>query len=148
MTIRKAIEGDLDQLAVLFEAYRLFYKMPPDLNAATRFISSRLTLNDSEIFVAEQDQNLAGFVQLYPLFSSTRMKKLWLLNDLFVDPSFRGLGISKLLIEASKKLCIDSNACALMLETARSNTVANALYMATGFERDESHNYYEWTNVH
>ena len=145
MITRKASVADLTQLASLFEAYRLFYKMPPDAVGAEAFIRNRLTQNDSEIFVADADGVLAGFVQLYPLFSSTRMKRLWLLNDLYVDQKFRGHGVSKLLIDASKSLCVETGACALMLETAKSNTIANQLYVATGFELDGSHNYYEWT---
>lgn len=146
MIIRKATIADEQQVANLFEAYRQFYKMPENADGAKDFIRSRLEKNDSEIFVADNKGFLAGFVQLYPLFSSTRMKKLWLLNDLYVDQKFRGHGVSKLLIDASKDLCRNSDACAVILETAKSNTIANQLYLATGFEADQGHNYYEWTN--
>ena len=65
------------------------------------------------------EHQLVGFVQLYPLFSSTRMEKLWLLNDLFVDPDYRGKGISKGLINKAKELVEESDACGMFLETEK-----------------------------
>jgi predicted N-acetyltransferase YhbS len=100
---------------------------------------------ESVIFVAEnQIQELVGFVQLYPLFSSTKMKKLWLLNDLYVAENQRGKGISIALIDACKQHCITTKACGLILETAKTNIIGNNLYPKTGFELDEDHNYYSW----
>lgn len=145
MTIRKGTINDIDELVLLFDDYRVFYEMPSDIESARTFISNRISQNESEIFVAEFENKLVGFVQLYPLFSSTRMKKLWLLNDLFVNPNYRNKGISIALIEEAKKLCINTKACGMMLETAKSNIVGNNLYPKTGFELDKDHNYYEWS---
>ncbi|WP_317045234.1 GNAT family N-acetyltransferase [Formosa algae] len=78
------------------------------------------------------------------MFSSTRMEKLWLLNDLFVNPDYRGLGVSVNLIEEAKKLVIHTKACGMFLETSKSNTVGNNLYPKTGFELNNDSNYYEW----
>ena len=145
MNIRKGTINDLEELVLLFDDYRVFYKMPSDIECARTFLSNRILQNESEILVAEFENKLIGFVQLYPLFSSTRMKKLWLLNDLFVNPKYRNKGISIALIEEAKKLCINTNACGMMLETAKSNIVGNNLYPKTGFELDKDHNYYEWS---
>ena len=142
--VRKALLTDLDQLAVLFDAYRVFYEKTSDISAAREFLKSRLAQGDSEIFVAVDEDKLVGFVQLYPLFSSTRMKRLWLLNDLFVQPGFRGKGVSVVLIDAAKVLCRNSQACGMILETAKSNLIGNHLYPATGFSLDNDHNYYSW----
>jgi GNAT superfamily N-acetyltransferase len=118
-----------------------------DKQKAEEFISERLKLNDSQIFVAEtDDKELVGFVQLYPIFSSTRMQRLWLLNDLFVAKDHRGKGVSKQLIECSKELCKQTNACGLILETAKTNIVGNQLYPKVGFLLDNEHNYYSWDN--
>ncbi|TAG86138.1 MAG: GNAT family N-acetyltransferase [Bacteroidetes bacterium] len=138
---------DIEKLAQLFDDYRIFYEKKSDLKQAEIFLSERIQKKESEIFVVEtDDNNLVGFVQLYPIFSSTKMKKLWLLNDLFVDKQHRGKGISKQLIEISKELCKQTNACGLVLETAKSNEVGNKLYPQTGFVLDSEHNYYSWEN--
>lgn len=147
MKTRRATESDIDQLSRLFDDYRIFYENPADIEKAKKFLLERIQNKESEIFVAENGNNeLVGFVQLYPLFSSTRMRRLWLLNDLFVNKDFRGQGISVLLINASKELCRETNACGLMLETAKSNIIGNELYPKTGFSLDLEHNYYSWDN--
>ena len=142
--VRKATLSDLDSLALLFDKYRIFYGKPTDIKGATAFLKERFENKDSEIYVSVNEGTLTGFVQLYPLLSSTRMKKLWLLNDLFVDQQYRGKGFSKALIEESKKLCRATNACALMLETAKTNVIGNSLYPSTGFVLEEHSNFYEW----
>jgi len=143
--IRKATLKDIDRLTELFEAYRIFYKKLPDKESARAFLKARISNGESEIFIAlHEDGDMVGFVQLYPLFSSTKMKRLWLLNDLFVDPRFRGRGFSVKLIERSKQLCRETNACRLLLETAKTNYIGNNLYPKTGFTLDEDHNYYSW----
>ena len=143
--IRKCKIEDVNALTDLFNAYRVFYNMNSDKASAEKFISERIKNQDSVIYVAENEKSqLTGFVQLYPIFSSTRMQRLWLLNDLFVDSSRRGKGISKKLIQQAKQLCVESGSCGMILETAKSNHIGNQLYPSTGFERDDNHNYYSW----
>ncbi|GEN69746.1 MULTISPECIES: GNAT family N-acetyltransferase [Chryseobacterium] len=144
--IRKAVANDLPQLAALFDQYRIFYHKESDIPSAEKFLQERLENKDSEIFVAEENSELTGFVQLYPLFSSTRMQRYWLLNDLYVNENHRGKGYSKALIEASKELCRSSKACGILLETGKSNDIGNQLYPACGFELYDSVNFYEWSN--
>ncbi|ASK30229.1 GNAT family N-acetyltransferase [Chryseobacterium sp. T16E-39] len=143
---RKASISDLEQLSDLFDQYRVFYHKESDIPAAQNFLKARIENKDSEIFVAEENGQLIGFVQLYPIFSSTRMQRYWLLNDLYVNDQYRGKGYSKQLIEEAKELCKSSKACGVLLETGKSNDVGNQLYPACGFELYNSVNFYEWTN--
>ncbi len=145
MIIIKAGAEHLDELAPLFDAYRIFYQQHSNVKAGKYFLEERITKNESEIFIAiDDDKRIIGFVQLYPVFSSTRLKKYWLLNDLFVDAASRGKGIAVALIQAVKDLCINSGSCGMMLETAKTNIEGNKLYPKTGFILDENHNYYFW----
>ncbi|WP_332454021.1 GNAT family N-acetyltransferase [Chryseobacterium aquaticum] len=143
---RKATIQDLSQLAELFDQYRVFYQKESDILSTENFLKERIEKQDSEIYVAESEGVLVGFVQLYPLFSSTRMKKYWLLNDLFVNENHRGKGFSKELIEAAKEVCKSSDACGILLETGKSNDIGNQLYPSCGFELYDEVNFYEWTN--
>ena len=146
MQIISATLENLPQLAVLFDAYRVFYRKEPDLAAAKTFLKARMEQKESVIFLAKNETDeLLGFVQLYPLFSSTRMQRMWLLNDLFVVKTARGKGISKLLIERSKQLARQTGACGVSLETEKSNLIGNQLYPAVNFEVDSKHNYYFWS---
>ena len=145
-TIRRATIQDLKELTSLFDAYRVFYGKESNLDNAEEFLKDRIEAEESIIYIAETQSTISGFVQLYPSFSSTRLSRLWILNDLFVDNRFRGQGISKLLIEASKELCRQTEGCGVQLETEKSNTIGNNLYPKVDFELDEDHNFYFWTN--
>ena len=145
MTIRPANTKDLNALAQLFDAYRVFYRRTSDIDAAKTFLADRLENKDSELFVAEnEDCTLVGFTQLYPLFSSTKMKRVWLLNDLYVAINYRGQGISKQLINRAKTLAESTAAYGVLLETEKTNTVGNQLYPSVGFTLNEASNFYEW----
>lgn len=145
MNIRRAELMDLNHLAELFDQYRVFYKKKSDLEGARSFLKTRMDKKESEIFVSFSDEGkMTGFTQLYPLFSSTRMKRFWMLNDLFVHQDFRRQGYSIALIDKAKELCRNTGACGMMLETAKDNVEGNKLYPKTGFYLDESRNFYEW----
>ncbi|MEP5611370.1 MAG: GNAT family N-acetyltransferase [Cyclobacteriaceae bacterium] len=145
MIIREATFNDMSSVAELFAQYRVFYEMSLDIEGATKFLTERLENDQSVIFVAENDAKiLTAFIQLYPLFSSTRLRRVWLLNDLFVHEEFRRLGISKLLLERAKDLCRQTGACEITLETSKSNQFANKLYFNAGFQVNEKANYYSW----
>jgi len=143
---RKATVQDLKQLSELFDQYRVFYHKTSNVPAAENFLKERIQNKDSEIFVAENENKLVAFVQLYLLFSSTRMKRYWLLNDLYVNENYRGKGFSKELIEEAKELARSTDACGVLLETGKSNDIGNQLYPSCGFEIYDEVNFYEWTN--
>ncbi len=145
MNVYQADIDDLNDLAVLFDGYRVFYEQESDVEAASKFLRERIEKEESVIFISRDEYGQAtGFTQLYPLFSSTRMKRLWVLNDLYVAPEFRGMGFSKALIERAKQLCKDTVAAGMYLETAKTNDIGNQLYPRTGWTLDEEHNYYFW----
>ena len=88
-TLIQANLNHLDDLAILFDAYHVFYKKETDLDAAKKFLRERLANDQSVIFMVYNDSRAVGFTQLYPVFSSVNMAAVWLLNDLFVDPVYR-----------------------------------------------------------
>ena len=143
--MRQAGPGDVDAVAPLFDAYRQFYQQPSDPALSRAFIAERLARSESVIFLAERDGQAVGFVQLYPLFSSTagRPRRLWLLNDLFVSPSARGGGVARALMDRARRLGEETGAAGLELATARTNTPAQRLYESLGWRQDEQFLRYE-----
>lgn len=144
-TIRQASPADLDAVAPLFDAYRQFYEQPPDPALARAFIAERLEREESVIFLAERDGHAVGFVQLYPVFSSTarRPRRLWLLNDLYVAPGVRQGGVGRALMARARRLAEETGACGLELVTARTNTIGQRLYQSEGYRRDDDFLRYE-----
>ncbi len=142
--IRRATLNDIDAVTELFNQYRIWYGKDSNLAGAKEFLKERLSKDESIIFVAVENNKLVAFTQLYPLFSSTRMKRLWLLNDLFVKEEYRGQGFSKALLERAKELCHETKAAGFTLETEKSNTIGNKLYPSVGMELNTECNFYYW----
>lgn len=143
-TVRQAKLQDIDEMVIAFESYRHFYRREADPESSKKFLSDRIQNKESIIYIAVSPENkILGFTQLYPSFSSTRLKRVWILNDLFVHKEARGLGVSKLLINEAKALTRQTNACALLLETEKNNIVANKLYLSTDFQF-ETNNFFYW----
>jgi ribosomal protein S18 acetylase RimI-like enzyme len=143
--IQASLEN-LDELSRLFQNYRIFYKKEPDTEAEKAFLKERITNKESVIYLAKSGDKFAGFVQLFSMFTSTRIKRLWLLNDLYVDKEFRKSGAASMLIEKSKELARETKSAGLMLQTAKDNTTAQSVYDKTDFVRDDDFYTYYWFN--
>jgi GNAT superfamily N-acetyltransferase len=135
ITITQAGLQDLDQAALLFDAYRQFYQQVPDLSAAKAFLKERIQNKESVIFLAYDGQEAVGFAQLYPIFTSVGLQRAWLLNDLFVDGKARRKGIAVQLLEAAKAYAKTTNSKWLLLETASDNFTAQLVYEKNGWKR-------------
>ncbi len=142
--IVNATAKEVNDVAPLFDAYRVFYKSVSDISSAKKFLTDRLSNNQSTIFIAYQDDKAVGFTQIYPMFSSVSMQSLFILNDLYVDPKFRGKGIGELLLKAGKQYTLDHNGKSLILETAIDNP-AQHLYERLGWKKDDEYLHYTWT---
>lgn len=126
-------------LAPLFDAYWVFYHEATDLRRAHAFLRERLEKNESVIYLAESPAGALGFVQLYPLFSSTTTPpgRLWLLNDLFVVEAARRFGVARALMKRAEQLARETDAVGLTLSTATDNVSAQHLYEAMSYRRDD-----------
>jgi GNAT superfamily N-acetyltransferase len=127
----------LELVVPLFDAYRQFYRQRADVEGACNFLRERLSENESVVFLAMDGEKAVGFIQLYPAFDSVVMRRLWILNDLFVVPAARKRGVAKLLMERARQLAVETKAKGLILETAVDNLPAQKLYEQLGWKRDE-----------
>jgi len=137
IVITRTTEEHLDALVPLFDAYRQFYAQTSDPSRARAFLSQRLRGGDSTIFLALVGGVAVGFAQLYPAFSSVQMRTVWILNDLFVASDARRGGIGAALLRRAHRHAQNSGAVRLTLQTARDNLVAQAIYKAEGWVRDD-----------
>lgn len=146
MEIISASPADIELLAPLFDAYRVFYEAPSDLEGARRFLTGRLSLGQSRLFYVREDgpqgPKAIGFTQLYPSFSSVSMKRMWILNDLYVAPAARMSGVGAALMAHAEAFARADGAKGLSLATQIGNTTAQALYAKMGYFRDEQFLHY------
>lgn len=133
----RASLDDLDDLAPLFDDYRVFYRQPSDPARAWAFLGERLERGESVIFLArDRGSKALGFTQLYPGFSSVSTRRLWILNDLYVETGARQCGVARALVEAAHVHARDAGALRVVLSTSRDNTSAQALYESFGYVRE------------
>ena len=139
---RLAAVADVGRVAPLFDAYRQFYGLAPDLELAQWVLRERLSRGESVVLLAEHDGTALGFVQMYPTFSSLRAARTFVLYDLFVDPAARQRGVGRRLMQAAADEARTQGAVSLVLSTARTNSAAQRLYESLGWVRDEE--FYEY----
>jgi GNAT superfamily N-acetyltransferase len=140
--VRQAVFADLAELARLFDDYRRFQGKASDLPAAMAFLQERFNHGESVVYMAHEAGAPMGFAQLYPSFSSTALKRVFILNDLFVADGGRRKGVASMLLAAVEAHAFALGACRLSLNVARNNPQAQALYEARGWTRDAEHHMY------
>ncbi|MBT2562255.1 GNAT family N-acetyltransferase [Pedobacter sp. ISL-68] len=140
MRIKQIDLTETNLVVGLLNQYRIFYNQFSDIGMAKAFLDERLQHNESIIFVATDSntQQAIGFTQLYPKYSSVRLTKNWILNDLYVDENYRKQGIGEKLIKAAMGFAKTQGATFVQLETAVDNYTAQHLYESIGFVKQEN----------
>lgn len=137
ISVRQATIHDLHLVAPLFDAYRQFYGKPADVAVARDFLRERFRHHESVVFLAVDGEGEGvGFTQLYPLFSSVRAARTYLLNDLFVAAHARRSGVAAALIHEATAFARAVGAAGMSLSTAHANEAAQRLYESLGWRRD------------
>ncbi|ASN05413.1 GNAT family N-acetyltransferase [Virgibacillus necropolis] len=141
MSIQKATLKDYETLSELFDLYRVFYEQKSNPEGARDFIKERLNNEESVAFIALDENDPIGFVQLYPSFSSVSMKRTWVLNDLYVKEKARGKGFGEKLLKKTITFAEGTGAIGVSLETGKDNLTAQRLYERVGFKRETNYFY-------
>nr|WP_236619641.1 GNAT family N-acetyltransferase [Bacillus sp. 1NLA3E] len=116
-----------------------FYKQPePKENELIGLINYLLKNPSSGLqFVAEENGELLGFTTLYFTFSTLKVKKQAILNDLYVVPYARGKKVGEKLFQTSLDYIRENDFSSMTWETATDNVVAQSLYNKMGGELSE-----------
>lgn len=138
MRIVQATPEHLDLLTPLFVKYREFYDAMPYPETSRSFLEKRLTRKESVIYLAlaDDEDKLMGFCQLYPSFSSLSLKRVWILNDIYVCQDARRQLVADRLIQTAKQMAKETNAVRLRVASSVDNEVAHKLYESIGFKED------------
>lgn len=135
--VRQAVLSDLDEIANLFDQYRQFQGQESCFVGCREFLRERFSHGQSVIFLGCESGVTAGFVQLYPSFSSVSLARVFILNDLFVAQAGRRKGLASKLLRAAEEYARVQGAVRISLSVAIPNSEARALYEARGWARDE-----------
>lgn len=148
MIIRVAATYNPSVPSELFDLYRQYYNRPADLVLAKQYVTDQLRSKNTTILVAHAiadttdiEDKAIGFLQFgYRVCSC--LGKILLVNDLFVDPDNRNMGVGKALMNAALECGKMGEASAVELETEVDNISAQRLYESLGFERDTRYTTY------
>ncbi|WP_213875470.1 N-acetyltransferase [Pseudomonas sp. dw_358] len=139
MRIIKATLEHLDLLTPLFVKYREFYGELSFPESSRKFLETRLRRDESVIYLAVPDgseDRILGFCQLYPSYSSLSLKRVWILNDIYVAEDARRQLVADHLLKTAKKMARDTQAVRMRVSTSANNDVAQKTYESIGFRED------------
>ena len=143
--IINAEEKHIEEIGILFDLYRQFYKYESNLIESTNYIKDRINNNESIIFIAISDTNEAiGFVQLYETFGSLDLGKIIILYDLYVKEDHRKNNIGRQLMIKSHEYAKKINAKRIQLSTAIDNYIGQSLYESLGYVKDDDFYTYDF----
>ncbi len=136
VALRLATIGDLEALLPLLQAYRIFYEQPPDAVRERAYVEAHLRDGSSTIDLAFAGDRCCAFLQMFKTYSTVHLQPAWILEDLFVDPAYRGRGIAAALLDRAVARARAGGAAGMFLETARSNSAAQRVYERAGWRRE------------
>ena len=136
--------GDLELVVPLFDGYRQFYGLPTNLELCRSYLRDRMRSEEAVVFlIGRRGREAWGFTQLYPTFSSLQARRIWVLYDLFVSPDVRHKGLGRRLMNRARDHAVETGASAIVLSTAKTNLVGQALYESLGYVQDKEFLTYE-----
>lgn len=136
MIVKRATLEDLNPLAILFDEYRQFYGASSNAALSYQFLKQRFQNEESVIFIHVKDQVFTGFILLYLGFSSVACSTYYILDDVYVTPSYRRQGSAKQLIDTAILFARQKNAQRISLDTQKNNYQSHQLYEQMGFVKD------------
>ena len=142
--IRNATPADVAQILAFIRALAA-YERAPDAVVATEEGLLRDGFGPSPFYyclMAEHDGQPAGFALFFYNYSTWMGRPGIYLEDLFVLPEFRGLGIGKALLQRVAAVALEKGCERLQWEVLDWNTPAIDFYSAMGAEFLD-----DWRNV-
>jgi GNAT superfamily N-acetyltransferase len=144
ITIRAATEADVPQILAFIRALAA-YEREPDAVTASEADLLRDGFGPNPFYfclIAEADGAPAGFAFYFFNYSTWLGRPGLYLEDLFVHPEFRGLGIGRALLQRVAAIAVEKRCPRLQWEVLDWNTPAIDFYSAMGAEFMDT-----WRNV-
>ena len=140
IVIRRAASEDASELYELMKQYIVvFYKQPEPEEIKLRNLIHHLheTPSSGIQFIAQENGELIGFATLYFTFSTLKVQKRAILNDLYVVPFARGNKVGGKLLQACVEYIRANDFSSVTWETTKDNIVAQSLFEKMGASLSE-----------
>ncbi|HKQ52111.1 MAG TPA: GNAT family N-acetyltransferase [Pyrinomonadaceae bacterium] len=150
LVVRPATPADLPGIGRLgallikvhydFDPQRFLAAKPETSAGYASFLSAQLEAPDKAILVADDDGHVIGYA--YAAIEGYDYMALrgpaGVLHDIIVDPSHRGRGVGRLLLDATLEFFRSRGVPRVVLSTAERNEAAQRLFAGMGFRRTMS----------
>ena len=147
LVVRPATPADLPGIGRLgallikvhydFDPQRFLAAKPETSAGYASFLSAQLEAPDKAILVADDDGHVIGYA--YAAIEGYDYMALrgpaGVLHDIIVDPSHRGRGVGRLLLDATLEFFRSRGVPRVVLSTAERNEAAQRLFAGMGFRR-------------
>ncbi len=132
--IEEVTSQNFEEILPLIKEYQIFYGVEQiDEKKNQNFFSQFAQSHDNGILHLYKVANKAiGFTTIYKGFSSTRSEAVAILNDLYIQPSYRGNGYARELIDNAVITAKLMGFSRLQWLTAGNNDPAQKLYNKVG----------------
>jgi GNAT superfamily N-acetyltransferase len=105
--------------------------------AKTNLIPELTIRKTARVIIAFVEDKPAGLVTCLEGFSTFACQPLLNIHDVIVSASYRGKGLSKLMLQAAEQIALDLGCCKLTLEVLEHNHIAQKAYRSFGFNSYE-----------
>jgi GNAT superfamily N-acetyltransferase len=134
ITLRLATEQDIPTILAFIQGLAEYEKLADQVVATEEKLRATLfgAKPYAEVVIAEYQQQAAGFALFFHNYSTFLAKPGIYLEDLFVLPAHRGLGLGKLLLSYLAKLAVQRDCGRLEWSVLDWNQPAIDFYQAQG----------------
>ncbi|MEE9354045.1 MAG: GNAT family N-acetyltransferase [Methylococcaceae bacterium] len=135
--IEEVTDKNIEEILPLIKEYQIFYGVDELDDKKNMFFFSQFTKDHENgiLHLYRIDQKAIGFTTIYKGFSSTRAESIAILNDLYVQPAYRGNGYGKELLNHALDTAKAMGFSRLQWLTEEDNQTAQKLYNNLGTKK-------------
>jgi len=134
--VREATVDDAPAIARLLHDFNTEYEeQTPPVPELTRHAERMLREGEMTVLLAGEGPDGLALLRFRPSVWTEKQEAY--LQELYVVPDLRGLGIGQALMEAVLSTCRDRDAAWIELNTGESDAAARSLYEKLGFTNEE-----------
>ena len=149
MEIREVGEQDIPAILRMMRDFAAFEDLEQYFEATEETLRDALFGGGAvaEALMAESAGAPTGYAIFFPYFASFRGQKGYYLEDLYVDPAFRGRGVGEGLLRRIAAKGHERGFQRIDFQVLEWNTAAIRFYGKLGAERDDTERHFKFTDA-
>lgn len=148
MEIRSATVGDVPEIIRMMRDFARFEELEEYFEATDEALRDALFSPNAyiEVLVAVENDTFAGYALFYPNYASFRGQKGYYLEDLYVDPEFRGRKLGEAFLREIARRGSEKGFKRIDFQVLEWNAPAIGFYKKFGADRDDTERHFKFTD--